>query len=150
MMSGELSKAFFEAVTSDKSTKIGLLLNLTFVEDDKPSPVRIDINAIDPISGMTALGIAAKLGNHATLLALLDRKADLGKKDPLGKTALQYAVEFEQSRCIETLLEAGGAPAQNRAQDEEQKRAALERFNRNIDRLDKMAGSRRRPKPQAP
>ena len=170
MMPGEFSKIFFEAVTADQSVKVGFLLNMAFSEplstgSQGVNLVRMNVNAVDPVSGMTALGIAAKLGNVDTLRLLIDRGADIDARDPAGRTALQHAQAAggaglgvaERLGNLEALrlLRDRGATDATAGKAMPDKTygptpAELERFNRNIERLDHITGGKRRKISTAP
>lgn len=141
MTGGELSKEFFEAVISNNASRTAIILNLTFVEDSVPQPIRIDINAIDPISGMTALGLAAKLQNLNVLDVLLQRGADPLARDARGMIPSQMIDGFVDDHYFEMkrMLDAATKkPAPNETGQ------AQKIFERNIERLDKIIGGKRR------
>ncbi|KAK6346019.1 hypothetical protein TWF730_010353 [Orbilia blumenaviensis] len=58
-------------------------------------------------SGMTALMMAAKVGNDANINILLDSSADIDAVDPLGNTALHYASAYGHLKAIRTLIDRG-------------------------------------------
>lgn len=68
-----------------------------------------DVNKRGPL-GRTALHWAAKLGRVRFLELLLDR-ADLEATDNLGRTALSYAINAENSLAVVKLLLESGAKA---------------------------------------
>ena len=59
-------------------------------------------NSVD-LDGNTALTIASSKGNYQVVKILLDCGTDVSLKDALGKTAYDYAVEYNHSEIIELL-----------------------------------------------
>jgi len=68
-----------------------------------------DINAVGGFWQMhtTALGLAAFMDKPASLRWLLDKGADINKRDAAGCTPLLHAVINSHYRCVSLLLEAG-------------------------------------------
>ncbi|KAF3199711.1 hypothetical protein TWF191_000927 [Orbilia oligospora] len=58
-------------------------------------------------SGMTALSVAAKAGNDASINILLDAGADINAVDPLGNTPLHYASAYGHLKAMRTLMDRG-------------------------------------------
>ncbi|KAF3085745.1 hypothetical protein TWF102_008271 [Orbilia oligospora] len=58
-------------------------------------------------SGMTALAVAAKAGNDASINILLDAGADINAVDPLGNTPLHYASAYGHLKAMRTLMDRG-------------------------------------------
>lgn len=110
MTSGELSKIFFEAVMLNNAPKIQILLNLSFTASDDKALIKVDVNAINPISGTTALGIAARADDTRTLKILLENNARIDDKDRFGLTALHHAVLCRKLDAVKFLLEQKADP----------------------------------------
>ncbi|KAK6540321.1 hypothetical protein TWF694_009125 [Orbilia ellipsospora] len=66
------------------------------------------VNARDK-GGMTALMMAAKIGNDANINILLDSDADINAFDPLGNTSLHYASAYGHLKAIRTLIDRGAS-----------------------------------------
>ncbi|KAJ4299476.1 hypothetical protein N0V90_004721 [Kalmusia sp. IMI 367209] len=65
------------------------------------------VDAVDPVSGFTALIEAAKEGDGKSLKALIDQGADLRIQCPAKNTALHYACESGDLECIDLLISNG-------------------------------------------
>ena len=59
------------------------------------------------ISRRTPLMEAAQSGNTALVQALLEKKPDLTLKDAQGKTALDFAREYDRVKIVDLLKQAG-------------------------------------------
>ncbi len=81
-------------------------------DNSKPQEKHIEFNVDDPDSadeyGVTLLMKAAKSGNDWDLTNLLERGADVQKRDSDGWTALMYAVRYQSNMdIVRKLLDAG-------------------------------------------
>jgi len=63
------------------------------------------------LDGSTPLLMAASNGHVGIAKLLIDRKADVNRKDPHGDTALMAAVRFGSIPMVELLLAAGAEPS---------------------------------------
>jgi ankyrin repeat protein len=72
----------------------------------------VNINALNPETGTSALMLAAALGYHNICNILIDAGADLNASDHAGNTPLHLAAHGygEQVPVIETLLQRGADP----------------------------------------
>ncbi len=70
-----------------------------------------DLEAWDPASGLTPLGLAARGGNTEVILPLLDAGASVDRRDRLGGTPLHSAAFMGNANVVELLLERGADPA---------------------------------------
>jgi len=72
----------------------------------------VNINALNPETGTSALMLAAALGYHNICNILIDAGADLNASDHSGNTPLHLAAHGygEQVPVIETLLQRGANP----------------------------------------
>ena len=65
---------------------------------------KLDIDAADESTGLTALHFAAQRDQFAVVQFLMNRGAVWTKSDRLGRTAVHHAVQGKEARCLEFLL----------------------------------------------
>lgn len=80
--------------------------------------------------GATPLMWAAAAGNKALVRWLLQQRADIGRTDRVGATALNYALDQQQLSCAQLLLDNG---AQVLAEEGESAQEALTHWVRDAD-----------------
>ena len=72
---------------------------IRLLEDQK-----LDVDAADGITGLTALHHAARTDQLGVAQILVDRGADLTRLDSLGRTALHHSVQGRDARCVQFFL----------------------------------------------
>ncbi len=87
---------------------VGQLAPETTVDENPSETYRAEANDADE-NGITPLMLAAKEGNDWAVRKLLEAGADANARDKDGWTALMYAVRYQNSSDIVTLLKDGGA-----------------------------------------